>query len=142
MRIIILAGAMLAFTAALAQAADAPQVSIAPVAKTNTTLNGQRIAVPPNPNVVVTIATFPPGASLAEHKHPYPHYIYVLEGALTITDTDTGKHYTAKKGDFVVETSNWHFGKNEGSDTVELLAIDQLPDGVDSNRVLKDPKPQ
>ena len=137
MRAVWIAGMALLSSAAIAQAADAPMVTIAPVAKTSTTLDGKPIDMPAHPTVIATIATFPPGAALPEHKHPYPHYIYVLEGTLTITDADTGKTFTAKPGDFLVETTGWHFGKNNGSETVKLLGIDQLPEGVDSNRVLK-----
>ena len=137
MRAMWIAGIALLSSAAIAHAADTPQVTIAPVAKTNTTLDGKPIEVPAHPTVMVSVATFTSGAALPEHKHPYPHYIYVLEGTLTITDNDTGKSFTAKQGDFVVETTGWHFGKNNGTETVKLLGIDQLPDGVDSNRVLK-----
>jgi quercetin dioxygenase-like cupin family protein len=119
-------------------AADAPKISVQPIARTSTTITGEKIVVPPNPDVVTSIATFPPGAELPVHKHPYPHYVYVLEGTLTVFNTDTGKSFTVKKGDFIVETNaNWHYGKNEGTVPVKLLVIDQLPAGTKSNMTLK-----
>jgi quercetin dioxygenase-like cupin family protein len=119
-------------------AADAPKISVQPIARTSTTITGEKIVVPPNPDVVTSIATFPPGAELPVHKHPYPHYVYVLEGTLTVFNTDTGKSFTVKKGDFLVETNaNWHYGKNEGTVPVKLLVIDQLPAGTKSNMTLK-----
>ena len=119
-------------------AADAPKISVQPIARTSTTITGEKIVVPPNPDVVTSIATFPPGAELPVHKHPYPHYVYVLEGTLTVFNTDTGKSFTVKKGDFIVETNaNWHYGKNEGMVPVKLLVIDQLPAGTKSNMTLK-----
>ena len=139
MRALIATGGALLLCASLAHAAETPKISVVPVLRTSTTISGERIVVPQNPDVLVSIATFPPGAALPIHKHPYPHYIYVLDGALTVYNVDTGKSFVAKKGDFVVETNaNWHYGKNEGAVPVKLLAIDQLPAGVTSNMM---PKP-
>jgi len=138
MRAFMMAGAALVFGISLASAADAPKVSIEVLARTNTTITGEKIVVPPNPEVVAAIATFPPGAVLPVHKHPYPHYVYVLEGELTVYNVDTGKSFIAKKGDFVMETNtNWHYGRNEGTVPVKLFAIDQLPAGVKSNMTVK-----
>ena len=138
MRALVGAGVALVFGASLAYAADAPKISVEPVARTSTTITGEKIVVPANPEVVTSIATFPPGAELPIHKHPYPHYVYVLEGNLTVFNVDTGKSFVARKGDFIVETnSNWHYGKNEGTEPVKLLVIDQLPAGEKSNMTLK-----
>jgi len=124
--------------AASAHAADTPKISVQPIARTGTTITGERIEVPPNPDVVASIATFPPGAELPIHKHPYPHYVYVLEGNLTVFNVDTGKSFEAKQGQFIVETNaNRHYGRNEGGVPVKLLVIDQLPAGVTSNMTLK-----
>jgi quercetin dioxygenase-like cupin family protein len=138
MRALMIAGAVLLGSTALAQAADAPKISVTPLSRTSTTITGEKIVVPANPEVVTSIATFPPGAELPIHKHPYPHYVYVLDGVLTVFNTDTGKSFTVKKGDFIVETNaNWHYGKNEGTVPVKLLVIDQLPAGTKSNMTLK-----
>ncbi|HSM96635.1 MAG TPA: cupin domain-containing protein [Rhizomicrobium sp.] len=127
--------------ASAAHAADAPRISVAPLARTSTTITGEKIDVPSNPEVVSSIATFPPGAELPIHKHPYPHYVYVLEGNLTVFNVDTGKSFVAKQGQFIVETNaSWHYGKNEGTVPVKLLVIDQLPAGVMSNMDVKGSK--
>jgi len=124
----------------LAQAADAPKVQITPVTRTNVTVTGQPIIVPDKPDVIVSIATFPPGARLPEHQHPHPHYIYVLEGVLTVVNTATNKSFEAKVGDFVVEMQDtWHYGINNGTVPVKLLAIDQVPHGAANNLVPKTP---
>jgi quercetin dioxygenase-like cupin family protein len=121
-----------------AHATDAPKISVQPIARTNTTISGEKIVVRQNPEVVTSIDTFPPGAELPVHKHPYPHYVYVLEGNLTVFNVDTGKSFVAKQGDFVVETNaNWHYGKNEGVMPVKLLVIDQLQADAKSNMTLK-----
>jgi len=72
----VLAGLALAST--IAHAADAHKVQVTPVTRTNRTVTGQPIVVPDHPDVIVSIATFPPGARIAEHQHPHPHYVYVL----------------------------------------------------------------
>lgn len=121
-------------------AADAPKVQIAPVARTNVTVTGQPIIVPSRPDVIVSIATFPPGSRLPEHRHPFPHYVYVLDGVLTVVNTSTHKTFEAKAGEFVVEMQDtWHFGINNGTVPVRLLAIDQVPAGTKTNLVAKSP---
>lgn len=138
MRAWFIGSAVLLLSVSLSHAADAPKVSVQPLAHTSTTVTGEKIVVPQNPDVMASIATFPPGATLPVHKHPYPHYAYVLQGALTVYNVDTGKSFVAKTGDFVVETNaNWHTGKNEGKIPVKLLVIDQLPAGVTSNMTPK-----
>ncbi len=124
----------------VAHAADAPKVQVTPVTRTNTTVTGQPIVVPDHPDVIVSIATFPPGARLAEHQHPHPHYVYVLEGVLTVVNTTTNKTFEAKAGDFVVEMQDtWHYGINNGTVPVKLLAIDQVPAGAPNNLVPRKP---
>jgi len=124
----------------LAQAADAPKVQITPVTRTNVTVTGQPIIVPDKLDVIVSIATFPPGARLPEHQHPHPHYIYVLEGVMTVVNTATNKSFEAKAGDFVVEMQDtWHYGINNGAVPVKLLAIDQVPAGTPNNLLPKTP---
>ena len=119
-------------------AAGAPKVDIHPIARTSTTVTGQPIVVPQNPNVVVSIATFPPGSRLPEHQHPGPHYVYVLEGVLTVVNTETNKTFDVKPGDFVVEmVDTWHYGINNGAVPVKLLVIDQLAAGVTGNMKLR-----
>ena len=114
--------------------AEQPTVDVHPVTRTNTTITGQSIVVPNKPDVIVSLATFPPGARLPEHQHPYPHYVYVLEGVLTVVNTETNKTFTVKAGDFVVEMQDtWHYGINKGAMPVKLLVIDQVPTGAPNN---------
>jgi len=126
-----------------AQAADAgkaPQVTSVRVFSGDATITGQKIEVPNKPKVVVSLTTFPPGSRLRVHKHLYPHYVYVLEGTLTVTNVDTGKTFDVPKGRFFAEMTNtWHFGRNNGTTPVKILVIDQLPPGVTSNVIVKSP---
>jgi quercetin dioxygenase-like cupin family protein len=86
------------------------------------------------------MATFAPGARLPEHRHPYPHYVYVLEGILTVVNSDANKTVDVKAGEFFVEMQNtWHYGINNGAVPVKLLAIDQVPAGTPNNLVPRQP---
>lgn len=116
--------------------AQVPKVTVVPVARTNVTITGQPIVVPDRPDILVSVATFPPGARLPVHKHLYPHLAYVLEGILTVTNKQTGKSFAVRKGQFLAEMQNtWHFGANEGPAPVKLLIIDEVPRGTASNVV-------
>lgn len=131
----ICVGAWSVLTAA-AQAAGQNGPIITQIARTHTTITGQQIAVPTNPDVVVSMTTFPPGAKIAEHRHPYPHLVYVMEGVLTVTNTETGKTFEAKKGEFVAEMQDtWHYGENKGAVPVRLFVIDEVPRGTKTNIV-------
>ena len=134
----VLAGLALAST--IAHAADAPKVQVTPVTRTNRTVTGQPIVVPDHPDVIVSIATFPPGARIAEHRHPHPHYVYVLEGVLTVVNTDANMSFEVKAGEFVAEMQNtWHYGINKGAVPVKLLIIDQVPMGAAGNVLPRKP---
>ena len=124
------------------QAAETPlpPPQVTPVTRTNTTITGQRIVVPAKPDVIVATAVFAPGAGLPVHKHLYPHYVYVLEGTLTLVNVETKKSTEIPAGSFVAEPINtWHYGVNNGTVPLKVLAIDQVPHGVAKNMVPKTP---
>lgn len=130
--------ALLAFTVA-AGAAGAPAPVTTPVLTTTTTITGQPIVVPANPEVRVNTVTFAPGARLPVHKHLYPHYVYVLDGTLHVTNVETGKSFDVKQGTFFAEmTGTWHYGENTTSTPIRLLVIDQVPQGTKTNTVVKE----
>ncbi len=137
----VVAGLVAGLAVTAAHAADAPKITVEKVIDTDKTVIGQKIVMPKDPTLVATVATFPPGARLPVHKHLYPHYGYMLEGVLTVTNVETGKSFDLKKGQFLVEMNDtWHYGQNNGKTPVKLLIIDHLPKGVTSNVVLKDAK--
>jgi quercetin dioxygenase-like cupin family protein len=138
MKQILIAATVVVALATSAFAADAPKITVKNVINTDKTVIGQPIVMPKNPTLVATVATFPPGSRLPVHKHLYPHYGYMLEGVLTVTNVQTGKSFDIEKGDFLVEMNDtWHYGQNNGTVPVKLLIIDHLPRGVTSNVVLK-----
>lgn len=128
-------------TTSLTQAhSQAPSdVTVTPLLSTNTTASGQPLVLPTNPAMVgVSRYVIAPGARLAVHKHPHTRYAYVQSGNLTVFDADTGRRFDYKRGDFIVEIlDGWHYGENAGTEPVELLVIDQTPDGSPVNTVLR-----
>ena len=125
-------------SAAALDSTPAAKVVVTPLASVTETASGQPIVLPQK-NVQVLVSSFeiPPGAKLPVHMHPSARYAYVLEGQLEVTNVDTGKSTSYKKGDFIVEMiGTWHQGANVGSEPVKLLVIDQVEKGT-SNTVLK-----
>lgn len=118
--------------------AAAKDVTVMPVTSTSVTSSGQPILLPQHDaRITVSIYDVAPGATLPEHKHPYPRYGYVLAGTLRIHNSETGKTNEFRTGDFIVEAVNqWHSAKNVGPGRVRLLVID-ITEGVGGNTVLK-----
>jgi quercetin dioxygenase-like cupin family protein len=126
---LLLVLAPLAATAAVAQT---PPVEVKPVFSSTSTQAGQPIMLPQGPvQVSFSTYTIAPGAKLPVHRHPYPRYGYVLDGQITVTDTQTGEARTFGKGEVILEmVDRWHFGENRGSTPMQLLVIDQAPAGA------------
>lgn len=65
----------------------------------------------------------PPGVELPLHRHPVINAGVLLAGELTVT-TEEKKVLHLKAGDSIVEVvEKWHFGKNEGKTTAEILVF-------------------
>jgi quercetin dioxygenase-like cupin family protein len=138
MRLAVLVGAIILLGQISAFASETPAPTVSPIARTHETITGQRIVVPSRPDVVVSVATFPPGSRIGEHRHPFPHLVYVMSGVLSVTNTETGKSFEARAGNFVAEMQDtWHYGENKGQEPVKLLVIDEVPEGTKTNIVPK-----
>ena len=108
-----------------ASAADITGVSVQTLAKTNQTWDGTVLPAYPTsaPEISVLRYTIAPGAQLPLHHHPVINVAYVIKGELTVT-TDQGVKKQLKPGDAVVElVVQVHFGKNEGTEPVELVVV-------------------
>jgi quercetin dioxygenase-like cupin family protein len=137
MRVLPTACALILLTAP-AFASGSPGIAMAPVMQTRTTDTGQTLDVPAHPTVIVSQTTMAPGARTPTHKHPYPRYVYVIEGTLTVVDEATGQTFEVKQGGFLTEMiDTWHHGENRGKSPVRLIAIDQVPEGTATNTVAK-----
>lgn len=130
---------LLAATVAPALAADYQTNVNTVIARADKTIIGQSVVVPKNPTVIFSSSTFAPGARTPEHKHPWPHYVCIQQGTLTIVGTEVGKDYAFSKGQCFLEMlDKWHYGINKGSVPVVTLVVDQVPAGTAKNSV---PKP-
>jgi quercetin dioxygenase-like cupin family protein len=110
----------------------------APLVATDQTVIGQPLVSPSHPKVIATVISFQPGDKTAVHKHLFPHYGYMLEGSLTITNSETGQSFELKAGDFLVEMMDtWHYGENRGAVVTRMLVIDSVPEGMTANSVPK-----
>jgi quercetin dioxygenase-like cupin family protein len=128
---------VLCLLAALAEAGGPASV---PLLNTDKTAIGQPIEAPSQPTVIATIVTFQPGDKTAVHKHLYPHYGYMLEGTLTIMNTQSGKSFELKPSAFLVEMMDvWHYGENRGTVPVKMLIVDTVPAGVKANYLPREP---
>ncbi len=64
-----------------------------------------------------------PGRESGRHMHPFPTYVHVLEGTLTVEFEDgTRQHFEAGKG-FLEVVNTWHNGKNLGEGPLKFLIV-------------------
>jgi len=92
---------------ALTGLAGAEEPVVKPIAKVLTTNSGQPIVLPSGEvQVTASIFEIPGGASLAVHRHPFPRYGYVLSGALSVTNAETGQSTRFSSGDLAKLSAN------------------------------------
>lgn len=131
------AGAMLAGWALAAacsasgQAPAGPGAVTNPVVRTETTVTGQPLRVPPAPfQLVVNRVEIPAGGIIPTHKHPWSRYVYVESGAIRVTNHDAGTVSDFAAGQVIVEAvDQWHEGRVTGDDPARLIVVDQVPPG-------------
>jgi quercetin dioxygenase-like cupin family protein len=130
----------LSFAIPAANAADTTaSVVTTKVLATTQTSSGQPITLPHSDvEVIVTTLEIQPHTALPRHLHPYPRYGYVLEGALKITNDQTGMTDVFEAGDFIVEAiGQWHHAETIGDAPVKLLVIDQIQGRTTANSVVE-----
>lgn len=92
---------------------------------TGTTIVGETIRYPTGGPAQVTaaIVVVAPGGKTIVHKHGVPLFAYILEGELTVDYGAHGKR-TYRAGDAFMEAMDVaHFGANEGTQPVRLVAV-------------------
>jgi quercetin dioxygenase-like cupin family protein len=92
--------------------------------QSTTTAVGQQIQFPQGRNqftgVLIELA---PGGEVGRHLHPFPNYVYVLNGQITIDiDGQPSRTYSAGES-FVESTNTWHNGVNRGQVPVTILVV-------------------
>lgn len=100
-------------------------VTVDVLAKTGSSWNGKTL---PDygkgaPEVTILRIAIPPGVRLPLHKHPVINAGVMTKGELTVT-TKKGQVLHLHEGDPIVEVvDTWHYGKNEGSETAEIIVF-------------------
>lgn len=106
-----------------------------------TTVTGQEITLPVNPELRTTIYTLEPGKRLPTHKHIHQRLAYILDGAIDLVNAEEDTVTTYKKGNFLIEMRDqWHYGINSGTKPVTLFVIDIVPIGESVNVILESGK--
>ncbi len=92
--------------------------------QSTTTDLGQPIQFPAGPNQISSyLVELPPGGIHARHKHPYPIYIYVLEGTLTIDNEGTGEIAYPTGTAHLEGVNTWHRDVNKGTVPVRWIVV-------------------
>lgn len=102
---------------------ESPDVEV--LAQTRTSWDGSPLPEYPEgtPEVTVARIRIPSGAALEMHKHPVISAGLLLSGELTLV-TENGDTTRLGPGDSATEVVNqWHYGKNEGTTTAELVVF-------------------
>lgn len=107
------------------RALDSATAQVDVLAKTSASWDQSRLPAYPagTPEVTILRIKIPPGVQLPRHRHPVINAGVLLAGELTVyADGDKILHLQA--GDSIVELVNkWHFGKNEGTETAEIIVF-------------------
>lgn len=115
--------ALLLSTNAWAEDLNAVRVDV--LAKTSLSWDGSRLPdySKGTPEITILRIKIPPGAQLPLHEHPVINAGVLLSGELTVV-TEDNKTLHLKAGEPIVEVVNkWHYGKNEGDKTAEILIV-------------------
>ena len=111
----------------LAAAPGSAQVkaSARPILQGGVTIGGTPIVYPKTDSAEVTALVLEIGAGgeTGRHMHPYPTFVYVLEGTFDVeVDNGTVHHY--KAGESYLEAVNtWHNSKNKGTVPSKALVV-------------------
>jgi len=109
----------------VSQAADGAGIKSEVLARSGLSWNGDRLPEYPKgaPEITLLRIQIPPGAQLPLHTHPVINAGVLLNGELTVV-TEDNKTLHLKAGDPIIEVVNtWHYGKNEGDKTAEILVF-------------------
>jgi quercetin dioxygenase-like cupin family protein len=73
--------------------------------------------------VTAAIVTLAPGARTIMHRHGVPLFAYILDGELTVDYGKRGTRTYRQGQSFMEAMTVAHFGVNNGSQPVRLLAV-------------------
>jgi quercetin dioxygenase-like cupin family protein len=112
-------------------AAPPPSYPAVPLISTDKTIVGETIHYPKGQvQVTAAIVTLAPGGRTIVHKHGVPLFAYILSGELTVNYGAHGTR-TYKPGDAFMEAMDVaHFGVNNGTKPLKILAVYMGADGA------------
>ena len=119
--ILAVAVAGLMATPAVAQV----KFSATPILQGGATVGGASIAYPKTDSAELTAVRLDigPGGETGRHMHPYPTFVYVLEGAIEV-EMDGGMVHSYKAGDsFLMVVNTWTNAKNKGPMPAKVLVV-------------------
>ena len=120
-----IAGYAMVGRAAAQDAAPAKDYPAAPLLSTGTSILGEPIRYPKTgpAHVTAAIVTLAPGARTIMHRHGVPLFAYILDGELTVDYGKRGTRTYRQGQSFMEAMTVAHFGVNNGSQPVRLLAV-------------------
>jgi quercetin dioxygenase-like cupin family protein len=100
-------------------------VTISDVMKASRTIGGHSIEYPKSDKAEIASVQIEiqPGKESGRHLHPFPTYVHVLEGTLTV-EVEDGSRQSFKAGSGFLEVVNtWHNVKNLEEGPLRFLAV-------------------
>ena len=134
--------ATLAVVAAMAfgvpSAAEDRGYPAAPLLSTGVSIVGETLQYPAGKpaHVTASIINLAPGQKTIVHRHGVPLFAYMLQGELTVDYGAHGKRVYRAGEAFMEAMAVEHFGANDGSEPVRILAVYMGAEGL--NDVIAD----
>jgi quercetin dioxygenase-like cupin family protein len=100
-------------------------IEVITLVKTTESWNGSQLPkyLDGNPEISILKIIIPPKTKLPLHKHPEINAGLILKGELTVI-SETNDTLHLKAGEPIVELVNtWHFGRNDGTEPVEIIVF-------------------
>jgi quercetin dioxygenase-like cupin family protein len=100
-------------------------IEVITLVKTTESWNGSQLPkyLDGNPEITILKIIIPPKTKLPLHKHPEINAGLILKGELTVI-SETNDTLHLKAGEPIVELVNtWHFGRNDGTEPVEIIVF-------------------
>ncbi len=125
MKKIIFASCITFFLFSAVYAEEANRVTVETLAKSTASWDGTALPAyrEGTPEITILRIRIPAGSKLEMHWHPVINAGVLLSGELTVVTKD-GKTLMLRAGDALVEVvDRWHYGKNEGTTTAEIIVF-------------------
>jgi quercetin dioxygenase-like cupin family protein len=100
-------------------------IEVITLVKTTESWNGVKLPkyLDGNPEITILKIIIPPKTNLPLHKHPEINAGVLLKGELTVI-SEASDTLHIKAGEPIVELVNtWHFGRNDGTEPVEIIVF-------------------